>query len=275
MSATLQFQARTPPTVPATRTPPEPRFSLLDSERGHRAYGMTFGVSMLAHAALAAAVIVLPLLVVQEMAPPTDAVRAFFAAPPAVTPPPPPPPPPAAGAVPRRPDAPVRTPAPPTETTFRAPVEVPAELPQDQGIDLTGGFGVEGGVEGGIEGGVVGGVIGGVVGGVVGGIPAATPPPVRVGGNIKAPKVVHRVAPIYPQLARQARVSGLVIIEAVVDDRGAVKEVKLLRGLPLLDEAALAAVRQWRYQPLLLNGQPSAFILIVTVSFNITGATAE
>jgi len=274
MSATLQLQPRTPRATGVFRMPPpEPRFTLLDTGRRGRSYGATFGASMLAHAVLVAAVIVLPLFLVQDLAPPTDAVRAFFVAPPLVTPPPLPPPP--AGSPLRRTTTAVRTPPPPDTSVFRAPVEVPAALPDDPGIDLTGGFGVEGGVEGGIEGGVIGGIVGGVVGGVVVGAPAATPPPVRVGGNIKAPKIRHRVPPIYPQLARQARVSGIVILEAHVDDHGAVQSVKVLRGAPLLDEAAMEAVRQWRYQPLLLNGQPSAFLLVVTVSFNLTGAPAQ
>lgn len=128
------------------------------------------------------------------------------------------------------------------------------------------------GVEGGVPGGVEGGMPGGVLGGVVGGLPAAPPPPpkvIRIGGALVAPKLVHKVGPVYPEVAALARLRGVVILEAQVDVNGLVKEVKVLRGVPLLDEAALAAVRQWRYQPLLLNGVPTEFILTVTVNFNL------
>ena len=75
------------------------------------------------------------------------------------------------------------------------------------------------------------------------------------------------VPPVYPPLAVRAKVQGVVILEAVVDRQGRVEEVKVLRSIPLLDAAAIAAVRQWRYSPLLLNGQPERFVLTVTVSF--------
>ena len=106
----------------------------------------------------------------------------------------------------------------------------------------------------------------------MGGLPAAPPPPtrvVRVGGAIVAPKLLKKVPPVYPPLASQARISGSVIVEALVGVNGQVRSVTIVRGLPLLDEAALAAVRQWRYQPLLLNGEPTEFILTVTLNFNI------
>jgi protein TonB len=85
-----------------------------------------------------------------------------------------------------------------------------------------------------------------------------------------APRILKKVNPVYPDLAIQARLSMIVILEAQVDTRGRVKTVKVLRGHPLFDEAALEAVRQWRYQPLLLNGEPTEFILTVTVQFNLT-----
>lgn len=159
-----------------------------------------------------------------------------------------------------------RAPAPrPLEpAAFTAPIDVPTEVKEERGIDL--------GVEGGVPGGVEGGVTGGVVGGIVGGLPAeAAPPPkvVRVGGLLVAPKMVHKVEPVYPELAMQARLQGLVILEAQVDTRGQVKTVRVLRGAPLLDDAAIEAVKQWRYQPLLLNGEPTEFILTVTVTFHL------
>jgi protein TonB len=229
--------------------------------------GATVGVSLAIHATLVFAALVVPLFWDSILPAPTDAVRAFFVAPPDVAPPPPPPPPPAAAASVTK-VVPQAAPADPAK--FVAPLEVPSVLPRDEGLSL--------GVEGGVPGGVEGGVPGGVVGGVVGGLPDAPPPAVkvvRVGGNVVAPKLVHSVKPEYPELARLSRARGLVILEARVDVRGVVKSVHVLRSSPLFDEAALGAVRQWRYQPLLLNGEPTEFILSVTVMFNLTMPEAQ
>jgi protein TonB len=226
---------------------------------------------MLLHGLIIAALVIVPLFIEDVLPAPGDTLRAFFVTPVDVAPPPPPPPPPPAGA-----RAAARAPAVPPqaqEGKFTAPVDIPQEIVPESSFDL----GIEGGVPGGVEGGVPGGVLGGVVGGLPQAVEAPPPPKVvRVGGSITAPKLVKRVQPEYPPLAAQARLTGLVIIEAQVDTRGAVKSVKVLRGAPLFDEPALAAVRQWRYQPLLLNGQPTEFIVVVTVVFNLkTIATPE
>jgi protein TonB len=78
------------------------------------------------------------------------------------------------------------------------------------------------------------------------------------------------VEPVYPPFAVHAHVHGIVILEAVVDREGQVEDVRILRSIPLLDRAAVEAVRQWRYSPLLLNGEPERFVLTVTVSFNLS-----
>jgi len=93
---------------------------------------------------------------------------------------------------------------------------------------------------------------------------------VRVGGQIQPPTLVHRVEPTYPPTAVSARLQGIVILEAVVDEEGTVKDVKVLRSVnPLLDREALAAVRQWRYSPVVLNGTPVPFVLSVSLSFSL------
>jgi protein TonB len=114
-------------------------------------------------------------------------------------------------------------------------------------------------------------VPGGVVGGVVGGLPDAPPPmqAVRVGGQIKEPKKLKNVPPAYPDIARQARVQGVVILECTISPQGRVTEVKVLRGIPLLDQAAIDAVKQWVYTPTLLNGVPVPVIMTVTVNFRL------
>ena len=93
--------------------------------------------------------------------------------------------------------------------------------------------------------------------------------PIRVGGNIKTPvKTVH-VAPVYPQEAQDAHVTGLVIIEAVIDTQGNARAAKVLRSIPMLDQAATDAVNQWRFQPTLLNGVAVPVIMTVTVNFTL------
>jgi periplasmic protein TonB len=95
------------------------------------------------------------------------------------------------------------------------------------------------------------------------------PAPVRPGGIVRAPQKVHHVAPEYPAIARSARVSGIVIVEALIGEDGSVRDVKVMQSVPLLDAAAVTAVRQWRFTPTLLNGVPVQVIMSVTVSFNL------
>jgi protein TonB len=137
---------------------------------------------------------------------------------------------------------------------------------------------VVGGVAGGVSGGVAGGVQGGVVGGIVGGAPGVPPPPplppsgdapVRVGGNIRQPERLKDVPPIYPPIAQSARVQGVVIVEIVIGTDGKVQDAKILRSIPLLDEAALDAVRQWEYSVTQLKGTPVRVIMTATVNFTL------
>ena len=109
-----------------------------------------------------------------------------------------------------------------------------------------------------------------MMGGPVGGPPVIDQGPMRVGGDIQAPERIHYVAPEYPELARRARLGGIVILQATIDREGAVTDVELLRGLGLgLDEAAIAAVSQWMYTPTFYNGRPVEILLTVTVQFQL------
>lgn len=124
--------------------------------------------------------------------------------------------------------------------------------------------------------GVVGGIssIAAPSNGVVGGIAPPPPPPppaapLRVGGDIKEPKKLKNVPPVYPRIAQAAKVQGLVIIEAIISKEGDVKDAKVIRSVPMLDSAALEAVRQWKYTPPLLNGVPVDVVMTVTVNFNL------
>ncbi len=139
--------------------------------------------------------------------------------------------------------------------------------------------GVKGSVTGGVAGGIAGGLPSGIVGGVEAGATsgakrevAAAPvsqQPVRVGGNIAPPERIKYVQPAYPQAAKDAHVSGIVIAEIVVGEDGRVSDARILRSIALLDDAALDAVKQWRYTPTMLNGQPVPVIITVTVNFKL------
>ena len=99
--------------------------------------------------------------------------------------------------------------------------------------------------------------------------PPVQPPqkPTRVGGNVQESKLVSQIKPVYPVLARQARVQGVVVLEAVIDREGAITNLKVITGHPLLVQAAVDAVRQWRYKPTLLNGEPVEVVTTITVNF--------
>ena len=109
------------------------------------------------------------------------------------------------------------------------------------------------------------------------GLPEAPPPPpparergpIRVGGQISPPQLVRRVEPDYPKFAVDARLQGVVILEATIGTDGKVKDVKVLRSIPLLDQAAIDAVRQWEYTPTMLNNVPVPVIMTVTVNFTL------
>jgi periplasmic protein TonB len=199
------------------------------------------------------------LMIATDHVPEIQTMMAFVAAPPPPAPPPPPPAPPAPRATP-----PAARPVP-TTGAFAAPIETPARIEPEPGPDA-GEEGVAGGVEGGVP--------GGVLDGVVGGLPEAPPPPMRTGplrtgGEVKSPALLQRVEPVYPPMALAGNIEGVVILEAIVDENGVVQELKVLRAQPIFERAAIAAVRQWRYSPLLLNGKPERFILTVVLSFHL------
>ncbi len=231
-------------------------------ERNRRASGRKFAtvvLSVVVHVVVIGALIVVPLLYVNSDLPtPKEVVSAFAAAPPAPPPPPPPPPPPEAA-----PPKPVATTGQQNLAPVAPPSKIAPELPTPPANTSS---------QDGVPGGVPGGIAGGVPGGVVGGIPEAPPAPagpVRVGGKIKAPDLVHRVEPRYPDIARNAHAAGVVVLEATVDPSGRVQSVRVLRGNDMLNDAAVEAVKQWRYSPLMLNGQATPFILTVTVTFQL------
>jgi protein TonB len=230
-------------------------------------------LSMTSHAMLILVVIVIPLLqAANELPPVVPTMLAFVAVVPPAAPPPPPPPPraPAASA----PTEPVRT-----SGGFAAPITAPSDIQAERvqaSVDATAG--VLGGVEGGVPGGVVGGIVGGIVVSPMPPPPSPPPPPlsavvqqqpVRIGGQITAPALLHRVEPVYPDVAARAHITGIVILEARVNTDGCVDQVTVLRTRhAMLNKAAEQALMQWRYSPLVLNGIPTPFVLTVTFNFS-------
>jgi periplasmic protein TonB len=230
--------------------------------RGRKA--LSLPVSLALHVLVIGAAVGASIWFVEDVPEPPIPVTFYAAAPP------PPPPPPAAAPKPAapKPETPKPVPVKPAEMT--QPNVIPEKIPEPLAApepEAPASEGVEGGVEGGVPGGVMGGVIGGVVGGTG---PGTGDEPLRVGGDVKAPQLTNRVEPQYPEAARKARMEGVVILEAIITASGNVEDVKVLKSVnPLLDAAASRAVQQWKYRPATLNGRAVRVYLTVTVTFNL------
>ncbi len=215
--------------------------------------------------------ILIPLIYTDTL--PATQLTSFLVAPP---PPPPPPPPPEAApvvkavrAIPRQFDA----------GRLMAPKSIPkqiAMITEDELPPPTPAGGVVGGLAGGIATGAIGGIIGSVA------IAAPPPPPevkaapksltpqrIPVGGNVQAARLVNQPKPAYPPLARQARIQGVVRFTAIIGVDGRIQNLTLVSGHPLLVPAAQAAVKQWVYQPTLLNGEPVEVVTQIDVNFTL------
>ncbi len=209
---------------------------------------------------------------------PKTQLTSFLVAPP---PPPPPPPPPAAvvqpkvvKVIPRQFDA----------GRLMAPKSIPKQIVQIKEEELpppSGAVGVVGGVPGGVPGGTPGGVIGGILSSVPSAAPPPPPPPVkqeapkpvqriRVGGNVQQANLIKKVTPVYPPLAKQARIQGTVRFTAIISKDGTIQNLQLVSGHPLLVPAAQEAVKQWMYKPTLLNGEPVEVITQIDVNFTLS-----
>ncbi len=242
------------------------------TQQAHRS-PLEWAGAMALHIVIVAALIILPLYT-------TGTIRlSEYHEIPLVAPPPPLAPPPAPAGGPVAPQ--ITRPKAKLNYTLQK-LTAPAAIPKSVSSGSEGAADAApelGGVLGGVPGGVVGGQIGGVVGGVLGGTGTAvpTPPPqprpvqkiVRVGSNLKAPRLTYSVDPAYPPLAREAHIWGTVVVEAVIDEHGNVVQARVVSGHPLLMDAALKAVLQWKYEPTTLNGQPVSVELQVQVHFNL------
>jgi len=234
--------------------------------RDRRALLVSFGV----HFVLLGGLIVLPLLYYDRL-PDFRNVATIFS----VDPPPPPAPPPFPESD-LRPDLPVK-PKMVGLSPWVPPSQVPDTIPSPDGelpMIEAGDYGPGPVLPGGLLSGIPGGEVAPTI---PNGFSAPEPPPpppspvaktpIRVGGTLQAAKLIRRIEPAYPEMALRARIQGVVLLEVLVGAEGGVENVRLIRGHPLLNAAAVAAVSQWKYSPTLLNGEPVPVIATVTVRF--------
>ena len=118
--------------------------------------------------------------------------------------------------------------------------------------------------------------MGGVLGGIISNSPAvvpkaAAPQRVRVSQGVSQGLLVHQVKPNYPPLARQARIQGTVVLQALISKDGSIENLHLISGHPMLAPAAIDAVKQWKYKPYFLNGEPVEVETTINVNFTLAG----
>jgi protein TonB len=217
--------------------------------------------------AIAIVVMVLIPLLFTEALPKTQ-LMTFLVAPP---PPPPPPPPPAAAPV--RVVKQVQTNI--IDNQLRTPTKIPEKvqmIKEEEAPPPVTAAGVVGGVPGGIPGGQMGGVIGGIISSTPVAVPkAVTPQRVRVSQGVTQGLLLRRIQPNYPPLARQARIQGSVLLQAEISKDGSIENLHLISGHPMLAPAAIEAVKQWKYKPYVLNGEPVEVETQITVNFTLSG----
>jgi protein TonB len=189
-----------------------------------------------------------------------------------VAPPPPPPPPPPAAAVVKVVKV-IQTDI--VNGELRTPTKIPKKvemIKEEEAPPQMAATGVVGGVPGGVPGGSMGGVIGSVLSATPVAVPKiATPQRVRVSSGVVSGLLLRKVQPNYPPLARQARIQGVVVLQAQISKEGAIENLQLISGHPMLAPAAIEAVKQWKYKPYLLNGEPVEVETQVQVNFTLAG----
>jgi protein TonB len=157
--------------------------------------------------------------------------------------------------------------ASPTASPNAAPTEAPDRVIAETGLEDASALPT--GLIAGVESGPPAAVDDMRIGSVALPPPPMPTPPVRLRSGMKAPQRIVTVEPAYPAIARNARIQGVVILEAVLDAKGRVESVRVLRSIPLLDQAAVDAVQQWRFTPALLNNEAVPVVMTVTVNFTL------
>jgi periplasmic protein TonB len=227
--------------------------------------GRTTTFAIILEIGLVGLMVLMPLIFTEAL--PKQQLMTFLVAPP---PPPPPPPPPA---------APVHVVKQVQTDIVNGALRTPTKIPQkiqmikeDEAPPAMASTGVVGGVPGGVPGGSMNGVIGGIISSTPMAVPkVATPQRIRVSQGVVSGLKVKDAKPIYPPLARQARIQGQVVLRAVIGKDGSIENLQLISGHPMLVQSALDAVRQWKYKPYLLNGEPVEVDTEVLVNFTLSG----
>jgi periplasmic protein TonB len=229
----------------------------LKTSRGKAAL-FSFGLQAL----LIFTMVLIPLLITEAL--PKQQLTTFLVAPP---PPPPPPPPAAPVHIVKQ----VQTDI--VNGQLRTPTKIPQKVQMIKEDDTPPPMqGVMGGVAGGIPGGQAGGVIGGIVNSTPVAVPhVAAPQRVRVSSGVSRGNLIHQVQPTYPTIARTAHIQGQVLLEAEISKDGDVVNLHVISGPPLLQASAVEAVKQWKYRPYLLNGEPVVVDTQITVIFSLGG----
>lgn len=228
--------------------------------------GKTTTISFILQVLLVGILVLIPLIFTEAL--PKTQLMTFLVAPP---PPPPPPPPPAA--------APIKVVKQVQSNLDQGQLRTPTKIPEKVQMikeeeapppDMSAG--VVGGVPGGVPGGQMGGVIGGIISSTPVAVPkVATPQRVRVSLGVSQGLLIKKIQPSYPPLARQARIQGRVLLQAEISKDGTIENLRLISGHPMLAPAAIEAVKQWRYKPYMLNGEPVAVETQVEVNFTLSG----
>ncbi len=228
--------------------------------------GRTSAIAFVLEAMIVGVMVLIPLIFTEAL--PKTQLMTFLVAPP----PPPPPPPPAA--------APVRV-VKVIQTDIvngelRTPTKIPKKIEMIKEDEAPPPVMASTGVVGGVPGGVPGGSMGGVIGSVLSSTPVAvpriaTPQRIRVSSGVQSGLLVRKVQPNYPPLARQARIQGTVVLQAQISKDGSIINLQLISGHPMLAPAAIEAVKQWKYKPYLLNGEPVEVETQVQVNFTLAG----
>jgi len=229
--------------------------------------GMTTMVSFILQVFLIGVLVLMPLLFTDAL--PKQQLMTFL-----VAPPPPPPPPPPAAAVPVKVVKTIQSDL--VNGQLRTPTKIPEKVQMIKEEEAPPPAMATGGVVGGVPGGVPGGQMGGVIGGIISSAPVAvpkvaTPQRVRVSQGVTQGLLIRKVQPAYPPLARQARIQGAVQLQAEISKDGSIENLRLLSGHPMLAPAAIEAVKQWRYKPYILNGEPVEVETQITVNFTLSG----
>ena len=222
-------------------------------QKTHKPWAMV--TSGLVQGLIVGVMILIPLIYTEAL--PKGMLNTFLVAPA----PPPPPPPPA---------APVKTVRAPRVVQLNKMV-APTVIPKNVAIvkDEAPVIYTNGGVDGGTGGGILNGIIGS-------GGSGPPPPPkaasrIRVGGNVQAAALVNKVTPQYPPIAKTAHVAGTVILHAIIAKDGSIQELQYMSGPPLLMKSAMDAVKEWRYKPTMLNGEPVEVDTTISVVFSLGG----